>query len=428
LSAVPAGGAFPSREQEDGMSMHHEHREVTGGVDTHADEHVAAVVDETGRILGTRSFPATGAGYRQLLRWLRGHGKVVRVGIEGTGSYGAGLSRFLSSEDLEIVEVNRPNRQTRRRRGKSDTVDAEAAARAALNGEADGAPKRGDGPVEAIRMLQLTRRSAVKARTQASNQIDSLIINAPDELRARLRDVDTKQRINICSRFRPGPVTDTTAAAKTALRSLAQRHLALGNEIVMLDEQLRALCVAANPALLGARGVGTEVAATLLVTAGDNPHRMRSEAAFAALCGASPVEASSGKTVRHRVNHGGDRQANNALWRIVMVRLTCCERTKRYAAARRTEGKTTREIIRCLKRYVAREIYQLLTHPPAVLLGADLREQRTAAGLTLDQAASALSTWPIRISRLERSLDHDTHLAERYHDWLNQQNEVALTA
>jgi transposase len=428
LSAVPAGGAFPSLEQEDGMSMQHEPREVTGGVDTHADEHVAAVIDQTGRILGTRSFPATRAGYQQLLRWFRDHGQIVRVGIEGTGSYGAGLTRFLAGEGVEIVEVNRPNRQTRRRRGKSDTVDAEAAARAALNGESDGAPKSGDGPVEAIRMLQLTRRSAMKARTQASNQIDSLIINAPDGLRARLQNVDTPHRVDICSRFRPGPITDTITAAKTALRSLARRHLELSSEIAMLDEQLRGLCITANPALLGARGVGPEVAATLLVTAGDNPHRMRSEAAFAALCGASPVEASSGKIVRHRLNHGGDRQANNALWRIVMVRLTCCEHTKHYAATRRAEGKTSREIIRCLKRYVAREIYQLLTRPPAVPVGADLREQRTATGLTLDQAASALGTWPIRISRLERSLDHDTDLANRYHHWLTHQTAPALTA
>jgi len=398
--------------------MHHDQIDVTGGVDTHADEHVAAVVDAVGRILGTASFPATAAGHRRLLGWLCRHGRLVRVGIEGTGSYGAGLTRFLAGERVEVVEVNRPNRQTRRRRGKSDTVDAEAAARAALNGEATAAPKAGDGPVEAVRMLRLARRSALKARTQAANQIRDLIVNAPDGLRSRLRDLDTTHRVAVCARFRCGSVTDTSAATKTALRSLARRHLELTAEIETLDNHLRQLCIAVNPALLGAHGVGPEVAATLLVTAGDNPHRMRSEAAFAALCGASPVQASSGKTTRHRLNQGGDRQANNALWRIVMVRLTCCERTKTYATQRRAEGKTRREIIRCLKRYVAREIYQLLTHPPTVPVGADLRARRTTAKRSLADVAEALGSWPIVISRLERGLDHDTALATRYHHWL----------
>jgi transposase len=398
--------------------MHHDQIDVTGGVDTHAEEHVVAAIDSVGRILGTASFPATGSGYRRLLAWLCRHGHLVRVGIEGTGSYGAGLTRFLAGEDVEVVEVNRPNRQTRRRRGKSDTVDAEAAGRAALNGEATAAPKSGDGPVEAIRMLRLARRSALKARTQAANQITGLLVNAPDGLRSRLRNLDTARRVALCARFRSGPVTETIEATKTALRSLARRHIELSAEIETLDDHLRQLCIAANPALLGARGVGPEVAATLLVTAGDNPHRMRSEAAFAALCGASPVQASSGKITRHRLNQGGDRQANNALWRIVMVRLTCCERTQTYANARRAEGKTRREIIRCLKRYVAREIYQLLTDPPTVPVGAELRAARTTAKLTLADAATALDTWPIAISRLERSLDHDTQLATRYHHWL----------
>jgi transposase len=398
--------------------MQHQHIDVTGGVDTHADEHVVAVVDDRGAILGAASFSATSAGYRHLLSWLRGHGRVVRVGIEGTGSYGAGLTRFLAGEHVEVVEVNRPNRQTRRRRGKSDTVDAEAAARAALNGEARAEPKAGNGLVEAIRVLRLARRSALKARTQAGNQIRDLIVNAPDELRTRLRNLDTAHRVELCSRFRPGRVTDPDEATKTALRVLARRHLELAAEVELLDDHLRQLCSAANPALLGARGVGPEVAATLLVTAGDNPHRMRSEAAFAALCGASPVEASSGKIARHRLNRGGDRQANNALWRIVMVRLTCCERTRVYVASRRAEGKTRREVIRCLKRYVAREIYALLIHPPQVPAGPDLRAARTTAGLTLADAAAALATWPIVISRLERSLDHDTELATRYRDWL----------
>lgn len=401
--------------------MHDQRNEVTAGVDTHAEVHVAAVIDEVGRVLGTQSFPTTLPGYRSLLRWLAEHGRLVRVGIEGTSSYGAGLARYLAGENVEVLEVNRPNRQQRRRRGKSDPTDAEAAARAALNGEASATPKAGDGPVEGIRVLRLARRSAMKARTQAANQMRDLIVTAPNQLRSRLREQATAARVDACSRFRPGEVTDPAEATKTALRGLAQRHLDLTTEIEILDGHISGLCAAANPALLGARGVGPEVAASLLVTAGDNTQRMRSEAAFAALCGTSPVEASSGKVVRHRLNQGGDRQANNALWRIVMVRLTCDQRTKDYAASRRADGKSDREIIRCLKRYVAREMFGLLTNPPRVISGADLRSARTARGVTLATVAAVLGTWPTRISELERCLTHDADLALRYETWLSLQ-------
>jgi len=399
--------------------MHDQHDQVTGGVDTHADVHVAAIIDGVGRVLGTESFPTTLPGYRRLLRWMTERGTLVRVGIEGTSSYGAGLARYLVKENVDVVEVNRPNRQQRRRRGKSDPTDAEAAARAALNGEASAVPKAGDGPVEGIRVLRLTRRSAMKARTQAANQIRDLIVTAPDQLRSQLRGLSTDDRVDTCSSYRTGDVSDPAEASRTAMRGLARRHLALTAEIGLLDDHISGLCAKANPALLGARGVGPEVAATLLVSAGDNPHRMRSEAAFAALCGASPVEASSGKIVRHRLNQGGDRQANNALWRIVMVRLTCDQRTKDYATSRRAAGKTDREIIRCLKRYVAREMFLLLTKPPRVAHGADLRSARTNAGITLADVASALGTWPTRISELERGLKHDAELALRYEIWLS---------
>jgi transposase len=398
--------------------MHDHSGEVTGGVDTHGEVHVAAVIDATGRILGTASFAATAAGYRGLLRWLRRHGQVMRVGVEGTGSYGAGLARYLTGEGVAVIEVNRPDRQRRRRRGKSDTVDAEAAARAALNGDAAGTPKTGGGPVESVRVLRLARRSAIKARTQAANQIRDLIVTAPDQLRSRLRNLDTDKRVAACARFRTGEVTDPAEATKLALRTLARRYRELSAEIDALDDQIARLCAAINPALLAARGVGPEVAATLLVTAGDNPHRMGSEAAFAALCGASPVEASSGKVTRHRLNSGGDRQANNALWRIVLVRMSSDPRTRAYVARRTLEGKSKKEIIRCLKRHVAREVFRLLTNPTAVPLGADLRAARLNAGATLAVAADALGTWPIRLSELERGLAHDTELAHRYQLWL----------
>ncbi|GAC1374689.1 MAG: IS110 family transposase [Acidimicrobiales bacterium] len=394
--------------------------DVTGGVDTHGEEHVAAIVDCAGRLLGTAAFGATVAGYRELLRWMRSFGNLRRVGVEGTGAYGAGLARYLAIERITVLEVNRPNRQARRRRGKSDTTDATAAARAALNGEATGVPKAGDGPVEAIRALRIARRSAMKARTQAANQIRDLILTAPEELRAVLASLDTDGRVDRCSRFRPERASGPSEGTKQALRSLSRRHRALTAELEELDVHIAALCVETNPALLAARGVGPEVASALLVAAGDNPERMRTEASFAALCGVSPVEASSGKIVRHRLNQGGNREANNALWRIVMVRLTCDRRTQDYKARRTMEGRTDREIMRCLKRYVAREVFHLLTDPPKVPNGAELRVTRKNAGITLAVAADALGTWPTRISDLERGLKHNADLANRYQLWLDQ--------
>ena len=281
---------------------------VFGGVDTHKDVHVAAAVDAAGRLLGTAEFAADSRGYDQLAGWLESWGAVGRVGVEGTGSYGAGLARHLTAAGVEVVEVNRPNRQTRRRRGKTDTVDAETAARAALSGDAAGVPKSADGCVEAIRTLSLARRSAVKARTVAANQINAVAVTAPEHLRDRLRGLKTPEMVKVCARWRLDAAGDPAArAAKRALRALASRHRALTAEIKGLDAELLALCERANPALLGTCGVGAEVASALLVAAGDNPQRMRSEASFAALCGASPIEASSGPRVRHRLNRGGNR-------------------------------------------------------------------------------------------------------------------------
>jgi transposase len=339
-------------------------RLVTGGVDTHAEVHVAGVADQAGRVLGTREFPATAAGYAAALAWMRGHGELVKVGVEGTGSYGAGLARYLAAEGIEVAEVIRPNRQVRRRRGKSDPADAVAAALAALNGEASGQPKSGDGAVESIRALQVARRGAVKARTQAGNQLGGLIVTAPEAMREKLAGLSTHKRVTLAARFRPGDLTSPAEAARAAMAAVARRHQALTAEIAQLDTALETLAGHAAPAgFLARKGVGTQVAATLLVTAGDNPRRLRTDASFAALCGASPVDASSGKQRRHRLNRGGDRQANSALWRIVFTRMVIDPRTQVYVARRTSEGKTTREIMRCLKRYVAREIYKALTGP-----------------------------------------------------------------
>jgi transposase len=337
---------------------------VTGGVDTHAEVNVAAVVDQVGRVLGTKEFPTSTVGYRAVLAWMRGFGRLVKAGVEGTGSYGAGLAAHLAGEGVEVVEVIRPNRQARRRRGKSDAADAVAAALAALNGEAAGRPKTHDGAVESVRMLRVARRGAVKARTQAANQLRDLIVTAPQPLREQLAPLPIEQRVGTAARFRPGGLTDPREAAKAAMATVARRHQALTAEIAQLDTALAKLVKHAAPKeLLAKQGVATQVASALLATVGDNPDRLASDASFAALCGASPVDASSGKQRRHRLNRGGDRQANSALWRIVMVRMSHDPRTKAYVARRTKEGKTTKEIMRCLKRYVAREVYNALVSP-----------------------------------------------------------------
>ncbi len=401
--------------------MDQERSEVTGGVDSHKDVHVAAVVDQAGRILATKSFPTTRAGYRRLLCWLNSFGLLDRVGVEGTGSYGAGLCRYLMEAGVTVVEVNRPDRQRRRLRGKSDTVDAESAARAALNGEAKAIPKSGDGLVEGLRGLRLARRSAIKARTQAALQIRDLILTAPADLREVLEPLTAAERATRCARMRPGNCGTAAQVRRMALRTLGQRYNALTHEIAVLDPQIAALAARINPTLLGTHGIGPDTAAALLVAAGDNPERLHSESAFAALCGVSPVEASSGRVTRHRLNRGGNRQANCALWRIALVRMSTDQRTRDYVAKRTSEGKTKKEIIRCLQRHIAREIYRLLTKDHVVISGLDLRTQRKQANLTLATAAQALDTWPIAISRLERELAHDNQLANRYQHWLQQQ-------
>ncbi len=337
-----------------------EDREIVGGVDTHKLAHVAAAVDGVGRLLGTSEFPATSIGYRDLLRWLRGYGAVSLIGVEGTGSYGAGLGRYLAREGASVVEVIRPNRQLRRRRGKSDPVDAEAAARAALAGEADVAPKRADGPVEVMRMIRLARSSAVKARTQAANQIDALVTCAPESLRSRLQGLSLLRIAKRARRWHQSDIRDPLCACRATIARLARRWSRLGAEIEAYDEQLRRLTQQVCPQLLARPGVGLEVASCLLVAAGDNPDRLHSEASFAALCGVSPLDASSGQQRRHRLNRGGNRDANRALWVVAMTRLRIDARTKEYSARRTQEGRTRPEILRCLKRYIARELYPIL--------------------------------------------------------------------
>jgi transposase len=342
--------------------------EVTGGVDTHKDTHTAAAVDTAGRVLGSAQFPADPAGYRSLLSWLQAFGTLLLVGVEGTGAYGAGLARFLSGQGVAMVEVDRPDRKARRQQGKSDPVDAEAAARAALAQVRTGTPKQRNGRVEALRSLRVARRSAIAQRADTQRRMKALIVTAPEVLREQLRSVSDRQLIQMCAGMRPDRrrAADPDIATKIALRSLARRHQALTVELADLDELLAPLVADISPALLTLKGVGTDVAGQLLVTAGENTERLTSDAAFAMLCGASPIQASSGKTSRHRLNRGGDRNANSALWRIVITRMGTDQRTKDYVARRTTEGLSKPEIIRCLKRYIAREVFTALTPASAV--------------------------------------------------------------
>ena len=331
--------------------------EVVLGVDTHLEAHVAVALDGLGRRLGELAVPTAKEGYESLVSWAEGFGRVRCAGVEGTSSYGAGLARYLQAAQILVFEVERPKRRHLRRKGKSDSRDAEAAARAVLAGETAGVPKSGDGRVEMIRVLRAARRSAVKARTQAANQLRGVRVTAPEALRHRLRGLSTKELVAVAARFRPGDdPEDVGEATRFALRSVARRYQYLSEEIAELDAQLGRLVSQTAPELTSLLGIGTDHAATLLIVAGDNPERLGSEASFASLCGVSPVEASSGKVVRHRLNRGGNRDANRALHLICVVRMRVDERTRAYLARRASEGKSKREIIRCLKRYVAREV------------------------------------------------------------------------
>jgi transposase len=334
-----------------------EARPVTGGVDTHADTHVVAALDGIGGLLGVQEFAATPAGYARLLGWLQGFGTVRLVGIEGTGSYGAGLARHLAAAGIRVVEVDRSDRQDRRRKGKSDPLDAVSAARAALSGRASGAPRGRDGQVEAIRALMVAKRTARAQRTQAICQARALILTGPDDIRARFTSHTPAGLVAGLAVLRPRPGSIVRYHTLLSLRELGRRAEFLDGQLSRLDELITPLVTARAPGLLRLYGIGPDTAATLLIAAGDHPGRLRSEAAWAHLCAVAPIPASSGRVARHRLNRGGDRQANHALWRIVITRMGSHPPTRAYVARRTAEGLSKKEIIRCLKRYAAREIY-----------------------------------------------------------------------
>ena len=332
------------------------------GVDTHKHFHAAAVLDEYGALLGTATFDADSAGYQALIGWAVQRGTPLRFGIEGTGSYGRGLASAVRRGGHVVVEVARPNRQDRHRRGKSDLLDAENAARAVLAGHADAIPKADDGTVEMIRHIKVAKDAAVKARTVAMQSLKAVLITAPAELRETLQPLSDTALLRRCAALRPGELTSVTAAAKHSLRAIAQRWHSLNDEIIGHQRLLGTLVDQLAPQLTAAIGIGPDNASELLLTLGDNAERLRSEAAFAKICGACPIPASSGKTVRYRLNRGGHRRANAALHRIVIVRMKYHEPTRAYVTRRIAEGKTKPEIMRCLKRHIAREIWARTKH------------------------------------------------------------------
>jgi transposase len=333
---------------------------VVGGVDTHADTHTVAALDQVGRRLGCAVFPAHRAGYRALADWLAGHGEISAVGVEGTGSYGAGLTRWLSAHQITVVEVNRPNRAERRRRGKSDPVDAEHAAAAVLANTATAVPKARTGLVESIRLIHATRAGAVKARTAARNTFTNTLRTSPDAVREQLQPLTRARQLRAATGYR-ATGDDPDSTVKRCLRRLAVRISQLSEEINAADHELDRLTRELAPTMRSRPGFGPETTAQLLITAGDNPDRIGSEAALAGLCGVSPVSASSGRTRYHRLNRGGDRQANRALHMIILNRLRHHPPTRAYLASHSLQGQATPHLRRVLKRYLVREVYQLLS-------------------------------------------------------------------
>ncbi|WP_190040369.1 IS110 family transposase, partial [Streptomyces fructofermentans] len=377
---------------------------VFGGVDSHADTIHVAVIGDNGGHLSDAEFATSAAGYAAALAFLDAHGQVIAIGVEGTASYGAGFTRAARSHGHRVVEVNRPDRAERRRIGKSDPIDAYAAARAAFSGRASSTPK--DDTVAGIRALHNAARSAVKARTAALNQITHILFAAPESIRAKYGQLTGTNRTDALARLRPAGDA-VHVAVLTALKNLARRVKELTAEHTALTKTLDGEATAHNPGLRAAHGVGPDTAAQLLITAGGNPERMRTEASFAALCGAAPVPASSGRTNRHRLSRGGDRAANAALYRIALVRMSSDPRTREYVARQTAAGRTKKEIIRLLKRAIAREIFRCLTTTVTVPGIADLRPLRRVKNITLTAVAQHFGVWPTTISRLERGLSRD---------------------
>ena len=393
------------------------------GVDTHTDTHTVATVTATGRHLATETFPTTRAGYTHLTEFLNKHG-VGTVGVEGTNSFGAGLTRHLIDRGYTVVEVLRPKRSIRRRDGKSDPVDALAAARQVLSGEGLSMPKDSTGPVESLRALQITRKQLVSTTTTLISTIKSLLVTAPDDIRARYGTMTNHTLVNALVYCRPSPdLSDPRNGVLTSLKILATTYRALRVQCDELEARIAALVSMINPHVSNIVGCGALVSADLLISIGDNPERIHSEAALAHLCGVAPLPASSGRTNRHRLNRGGDRRANSALYRIALVRMRYDQRTKVYVARRTAEGLSKKEIIRCLKRAIIREVYRVIctkrsTPQPRDLRRDELKELRIAKQLTQVYVAQHLGCAPARISDIETGKRPLTELASAYEKFL----------
>lgn len=389
---------------------------VYAGIDTHQNTNHVGIINEVGKKLGDEEFPTTSTGYQALLDFVLAFGTIIAIGIEGTASYGAGITAYLRSNNVMIKEVIRPNRQTRRG-GKSDPIDAYSAAKT-VAADADGlpVPKLLGGAIDGIRMLLKTRTTAIKARTAAITQIIHFLTTAPTPVREQYTGLKGDDLHAALVTTRPA-VDDHLGIV---LHRLALRIEFLTEEIDTAYDQLDALTKDIAPALAAAKGVGPISAAKLLVTAGENPERITSKAAFAALCGTSPLQASSGKTNRHRLNRGGDRQANSALYDVVKSRMSSDWRTKDYVTRRTTEGKSTKEIMRCLKRFVAGEVYRLIVDPPVVPAIDDLRPLRTSKRLTMKTVAEHFETNQMKVSTIERGRSRDDEFAVKYREFLLQ--------
>lgn len=387
------------------------------GIDSHKDTIHIAVITATGIEVADHEFDTTTAGYRQAVAWLVAHGPITAVGVEGTSSYGVGITATLRRNGIGVVEVNRTRPAERRKQGKTDRLDAYRAARAVLSGEATTAPKHDT--IEPLRALVITRRSANKALQACWRQINSVLVNASPRLRDKYRELGRDKLVDQLASTRPDQIKDLhDATSLRALRSLARRHQFLRAELDDLDTQLDEHTTARNPGLRAIHGIGPALAAILLITAGDNPDRLCSQASFAALCGTSPIPVSSGKTQRHRLSRGGDRQANWALHQAIKVRMSQDQRTRDYRDRHLATGKTLAAVYRSLKRALVREVFKALTGHCEIPNYTDLRPARQAKNLTLTNAAEACHTWPARISEIELGKRRDDNLAHRYREWL----------
>lgn len=381
------------------------------GVDTHKDTNMLGLKDALGREIGTWEFPAGPAGYDALADAIGDAS--VPVGVEGTRSYGAGLAARLRERGFRVYEVVRP-RRGRRRRGKTDAGDALAACDDVAAGRCLPV-KELDGDVASLRWLMAAREQVVGHMSRLARCLDSLLVTAPAGTRERWRGLSGGARMGAIAAGRPSD------AAGRALRVPAVRWRDASEQADLLESEIRAVVAAAFPSLIGAPCVGAVSAARLVLAAGSNPGRMRGEAAFSMLCGTSPIPASSGRTDRHRLNRGGDRQANRAIHEIARARMAHDPRTRAYVGRKMSEGKSRREAVRCLCRYIAREAYRLLTGPqePACDQSA-LAARRSAAGLTQAQAAEGAGITRSKVGRLERLVEYHTDSLARYDAFLSR--------